>query len=735
MSSFTTPRADFFGKDPLTFFMGQVEDVNDPKMSGRVRVRCVGWHPKEKTGQDSLPTGDLPWAHVAMPTTHPQLGGAGGKHGLLPGSWVVGFFFDGDEAQQPIVLNSFNFTAKATTENLKVKPKGQDGKLSPFDPAFGQVYVPKNWPNIALTSVEPKLDPSKVVPTSEAQGECGTNKSVAAVRRMEEDLSTSDKGNPESQIYNVIFGDGLCGSIANAKSDIKTLLEERMPSQFARYGYNDVVWSAIDGNYIDLNGVMRGVAMQIADLIKQAAQASKVKKEEVNRKLKATACSIIDRDGYITLAADKATTSAADIFHGIFGSSFIDKLTDIILAVLQQMNNDNQSGSGNNYTGNVGASVNTIINDWGSDCIADSILDVLDTLTNIAIENSQEQADSGSGSVSLGAISGILSSLIGGMAFPLTQKYAKYTDIFNTAGDMSQDFLTKNVGCIASRSYNTQRGSSNGGSIGDYAQVGFGGFPGVGSGSAYPTVCEDATVSVEDKNLPDGNFGAAVALPLPSQFPVCGMNYINGTPNTVIITEPGENYFYNNRDVEDNAFPTIFIPGYSGTITPVVDPIYGELVALVTNCEGFDPNFPNPPITIIPGSNNIGIRSDDPDYDIVLGGVFIKNMGFNYCNPTVEVWDKDREVVNGEVQPTVIDGHIVDITILNSGRGFRRIPELRIVDDGKECGTEGGYGVQLYPIMKVVPKTNSKKVLPPVEVIYCPAINQRNAITINRGIV
>ncbi|AEC53006.1 putative base plate hub subunit and tail lysozyme [Synechococcus phage S-CRM01] len=735
MSSFTTPRADFFGKDALTFFMGQVEDVNDPKLSGRVRVRCVGWHPKEKTGKDSLPTEDLPWAHVAMPTTHPQLGGTGGKHGLLPGSWVVGFFFDGEEAQQPIVINSFNFTAKATTENLKTKPKGQDGKLNPFDPAFGQLYVPKNWPNIALTSVDPKLDPSKVVPTSEAHGECGTNKSVASVRRMEESLSTSDKGNPESQIYNILIADGLCGSIANAKNDIQNLLTERMPSNFARFVYNDVVWSAIDGNYIDLNGIMRGIAIQICNMMKQTAQASKVTKEEKNRELKSTTLLVPDRDGYTSLQLDKATTTKADIFHGIFGTSFIDKLCDIIMAILQQMNNDNLGGSGNNYTGNIGASPNTIINDWGSECVTDSILDVLDTLTSIAIENSTAQAESENTTASLGAIAGILSSLIGGMKFPLTQKYAKYTDVFNVAGDMSQDFITKNIGCIQSRRYNTQRGSGRYSTVNDYSQVGFGGFPGLGSGSAYPTVCEDATISREDKNPPNGIFATAIALPLPSRFPVCGLNFINGTPNTVVITDPGNGYFYVNNEIEAEAFPSIFIPGYEGTITPVVDPVFGELVALITNCQSFSSHYPNPPISIIPDKQTIGIRSDNPDYDIVLGGIFIQNMGFEYCNPTIEVWDRDRETTNGLIQPVVVDGHIVDIVILNTGRSFRRIPELRITDDGTECNNDGGYGAKLFPIMQVVPKLNAKETLPPVEVIYCAGENQRNSIDINRGLV
>ncbi len=47
----TLGRPDFFGKDDFTPFIGVVEDVNDPLMSGRVKVRCIGWHPKDRIGK------------------------------------------------------------------------------------------------------------------------------------------------------------------------------------------------------------------------------------------------------------------------------------------------------------------------------------------------------------------------------------------------------------------------------------------------------------------------------------------------------------------------------------------------------------------------------------------------------------------------------------------------------------------------------------------------------------
>ena len=53
-----------------------------------------------------------------MPVTHAQQMRVGGKHGLLiPGSIVHGFFLDGYDANDPVVVGVFNHTAKASEEN------------------------------------------------------------------------------------------------------------------------------------------------------------------------------------------------------------------------------------------------------------------------------------------------------------------------------------------------------------------------------------------------------------------------------------------------------------------------------------------------------------------------------------------------------------------------------------------------------------------------------------------
>ena len=96
--------ANFMGKEGFQWFVGVVEDRNDPKTLGRVRVRCLGYHTPDLT---KLPTADLPWGHVMNPITSATVSGVGQTPlGLVEGSWVIGFFQDHGDAQMPIIIGS-----------------------------------------------------------------------------------------------------------------------------------------------------------------------------------------------------------------------------------------------------------------------------------------------------------------------------------------------------------------------------------------------------------------------------------------------------------------------------------------------------------------------------------------------------------------------------------------------------------------------------------------------------
>ena len=96
--------SEFMGKNGFQWFVGVVEDRQDPKTLGRLRVRCLGYHTEDLV---KLPTADLPWAHVMNPITSATVSGLGQTPlGAVEGSWVVGFFQDGGDAQPPIVIGT-----------------------------------------------------------------------------------------------------------------------------------------------------------------------------------------------------------------------------------------------------------------------------------------------------------------------------------------------------------------------------------------------------------------------------------------------------------------------------------------------------------------------------------------------------------------------------------------------------------------------------------------------------
>ena len=110
-------QSNFMGLDGFIWFVGVVEDRNDPDQLGRVRVRCLGFHTDNLT---ALPTADLPWAHVMHPVTDPSMHGMGNSPSfLVEGSWVVGFFRDANEKQQPLIIGTIPGVPKSAADFTK----------------------------------------------------------------------------------------------------------------------------------------------------------------------------------------------------------------------------------------------------------------------------------------------------------------------------------------------------------------------------------------------------------------------------------------------------------------------------------------------------------------------------------------------------------------------------------------------------------------------------------------
>ena len=93
----------FTGLDGFVWFIGVVEDNNDPDKLGRVKVRAYGHHSKSL---NDIPLELLPWATVMGSTLDTSMQGQGSFRKLEPGTWIVGFFLDAEERQQPVVMGT-----------------------------------------------------------------------------------------------------------------------------------------------------------------------------------------------------------------------------------------------------------------------------------------------------------------------------------------------------------------------------------------------------------------------------------------------------------------------------------------------------------------------------------------------------------------------------------------------------------------------------------------------------
>ena len=182
------------GKDGFQWFVGVVEDRNDPKTLGRVRVRCLGYHTEDLV---KLPTADLPWAHPMNPITSATVSGIGQTPlGAVEGTWVVGFFTDGNRAQQPVIIG----TLPGVPKDLPVKDdtKGFQDYISGSFPKYKETDVNRlavnekdddgNETNPHSTLTQRRTTRELAVGTAQIDGV------VTGVAQFDADLDTENDG-------------------------------------------------------------------------------------------------------------------------------------------------------------------------------------------------------------------------------------------------------------------------------------------------------------------------------------------------------------------------------------------------------------------------------------------------------------------------------------------------------------------------------------------------------------
>lgn len=143
---------NYAGRDGFKWFVGIIANTQPVRESSgygyRAQVRIIGHHPGETMLDE-----DLPWAHILVPLNMGTgAGGAGVSNNLRGSDVVIGFFADGDDAQQPVIIGAlYN---GGNIDYLNEFTKGtQNFKL--FSQPRGTIINPSNTPVVDGAAGQP----------------------------------------------------------------------------------------------------------------------------------------------------------------------------------------------------------------------------------------------------------------------------------------------------------------------------------------------------------------------------------------------------------------------------------------------------------------------------------------------------------------------------------------------------------------------------------------------------
>lgn len=260
-------KSNFLGRDGFVWWVGRVAHpkywrkenlimAQNNDLGQRCKVRIVGYHPFS----NELPEQDLPWAQVMMdPVTGSGQGGLGDSLCLVGGETCVGFFMDGEEAQQPViigVLNRSNNVKKSLSDEEIIQ--GGSSQFQPFD------YVP----NLSKPTKVDKVKTKPITQNSPAtQGQIETTEAVSAgvVQNKGDGTLASfavEKGATKTLTKPGNCSNDLIGRITQVLTDFISLTNS-LESSLGKF------IDPIRNKAVDMGQKIKKLARQVQGLVKQ----------------------------------------------------------------------------------------------------------------------------------------------------------------------------------------------------------------------------------------------------------------------------------------------------------------------------------------------------------------------------------------------------------------------------------------------------------------------------------
>ena len=245
---------NFAGRDGFHWWIGQVTDPKkgewenslekkeaeneEPVYSHRCRVRIVGYH----GCGDELPDNKLPMAHVLLPSNVSTVGGRHESMQYQGGEVVVGFFLDGEDAQQPVIFGTL-FKQSYTEDTLK---------NSEFNAKKQTCFQPYTPPDVRSTAGDHEIQKNK---KKNGNGN-GENSEWNGQARVNSKKTISD----ENANFNTEFKmDNSTACEDNEISKISSELKEfsKKMKAFQKLNSSDVFVNPLYGGVVDMQSELK----------------------------------------------------------------------------------------------------------------------------------------------------------------------------------------------------------------------------------------------------------------------------------------------------------------------------------------------------------------------------------------------------------------------------------------------------------------------------------------------
>lgn len=357
-------RKYFVGRDGFHWWIGQIAEESSwvdnkrgipstsnsdtPGFGERYKVRIMGYHTAVPS---ELPDDHLPWATVMYPVTAGGAGDAGTSEtaNLRQGMFVFGFFMDGEDGQQPVIMGVIgynNYTAiMAEIPDAKFVPfTGLNASRGQNSPVYVRKVVPDPGDVAPVSSTAP-------LPTTEGETEPPNNTqtdgtlndkiNVGTESASDSTEAASENSAEEKEATNKVPKPSKCDPIplGGLATDISNFIKDIEKTRKTVTDYRYAVTRGVVDIQAEIDAKKEQVSKLIMGTIKSAMNEAAIFAEKtMNDVIKGAMAFLQPNETYAITTSVNAIVDAIlcilkEIFNAI-GTYISEALNDIIDKVI-----------------------------------------------------------------------------------------------------------------------------------------------------------------------------------------------------------------------------------------------------------------------------------------------------------------------------------------------------------------------------------------------------------------